>query len=132
MYPFTFASRNALTAHGSRAYAEVFLEDPASGTKDGPKLCLVDTGADYTILPDTMAVTLGLALGRLPVVTIRAADGSTFTIPMATGLRLVIEGFIVIADVLFCSAPKFTPLVGRVDLMNAFDFGFDDTYWYHD
>jgi predicted aspartyl protease len=62
----------------SRAYAQVYLEDPASGLKAGPELCLVDTGADYTILPDTLAVTLGLVMGQLPVVSIavecKAAD----------------------------------------------------------
>src|SRR5262245_27950577 len=119
MHAITFASRNALLAPGSRAYAEVFLEDPASGKKDGPKVCLVDTGADYTILPDTMAVRLGLILRGLPIVSIIAADGSTFSLPRATGLDLVIEGYPVTADILFCSAPKFTPLVGRRDLMNA-------------
>jgi hypothetical protein len=131
MYPITFANRSSLVAPGSRAYAEVFLEDPVSGQKDGPKVCLVDTGADYTILPDSMAATLGLALGGLPVVSIAAADGSTFSLPRANGLDLVIEGYLVTADVLFCSAPKFTPLVGRRDLMNAFNFAFDDAYWYY-
>lgn len=131
MYPITFTNRNSLLAPGSRAYAEVFLEDPTSGAKDGPKVCLVDTGADYTILPASMAVTLGLAPGGLPTVSITAADGTVFSLPQATGLDLVIEGYRVTADVLFCSASKFTPLVGRRDLMNAFDFGFDDTYWYY-
>lgn len=131
MYPFTYPSRKALLSPGSRAYAEVMLEDTTSGMKDGPKLCLVDTGADYTILPDSMALTLGVAVGTLPTIKLTAADGSVFYLPRATGLDLVIEGYPVTADVLFCSAPKFTPLVGRRDLMNAFDFGFDDSYWYY-
>jgi predicted aspartyl protease len=131
MYPFTYASRLALNvARNSRAFAEVYVEDPATGRRDGPEACLVDTGADYTVLPVSALTGIGLMVAGLPTVTIRTVDGSTATLPKAAGLHLEIEGVRITTDVLFSSAQKFTPVVGRLDLMKAFDFGFDTSYWH--
>jgi hypothetical protein len=127
--PATFLKSKLLdTARSYRAYAKVDVTDP-KGTVLASNECLVDTGSDYTILPQNTAAIAGLKLTG-PKVTFRTAGGMSYSLPSHMSVHLLVEGYAITAQVLFSSAKSFLPILGRWELVNAFDFGFDDTNWY--
>lgn len=122
-----------VSARSNRAYAFVSVRD-ASGTVVGNYNCLVDTGSDYTLLPDSLLPVLGLTPSSL--ITFRTAGGTSYTLPYepppptGAGIRLVIEGVPKRLGVAFYSS-GFTPILGRIEALSTFDIGFDNTNWFY-
>jgi predicted aspartyl protease len=127
--PGTFLHLKALAASRNyRAFAYTQVLD-SSGTVKAKFNCLVDTGSDYTILPQRAAMAAGLALTG-PKVRFRTAGGTIYSLPSHLTVDLVVEGYPVTGQVLFSSAKGFTPILGRWEIVSAFDCGFDTTNWH--
>ena len=130
--PIAFAGHKSLdTLRNYRAYADVYLTNPVTGVKSPTFQCLVDTGSDYTVLPMSAATAIGITPSG-PLVTFRTVGGATHTLPSHSSSDIVIEGYLVIGPVVFSSAISFSPIVGRLELIQAFDIGMNITDWYYD
>jgi hypothetical protein len=128
--PTTFSYSKLLsTTPSARAYADVALTNPTYTRVSATIQCLVDTGSDYTILPMSLAGGFGIVPSGPPV-SFRTAGGVTYSLPSQPGLDLMIEGYAIKATVAFSTSAAFIPIVGCLDLVNAFDFGFDDVSWF--
>lgn len=91
---------------------------------------LMDSGADYLQLSESVALAVGLNLKSATHKNLQIADGSLITLPFLTGVDVVIEGNAVQVDALF--VPKgnnVTPLIGRTAILHAIKFGMDDKGW---
>ena len=110
-----------------RACADVHVKD-ATGTVKYKLQCLVDTGSDYTVLP-TAATAAAIALSG-PAITFNTAGGVAYTLPSHPAVDLIVEGYAITVPVAFSASTAFTPLLGRLELVEAFDAGFDATNWY--
>jgi Aspartyl protease len=95
--------------------------------------CLVDTGADDTMLDLGTAAVLGINHLALPPVPVRGVTGQRTQFRVQSGVRLDFGGASVpAADVLF--GPVALPLLGRSALLDAasgVEVGFDTGAWYH-
>ena len=114
-----------------RAYADVVMSNPAGGGTSPTVQCLVDTGADYTILPLSLATAIGI-MPTGPLVAFRTAAGTAFALPSHPAVSLIVEGYAITVPVAFPAAAAFAPILGRLELVAAFDVGFDVTSWYWD
>ncbi len=93
--------------------------------------CLVDTGADDTILDLGTAAVLGIAVATLPQVQVSTAGGSAY-FGHHRGIGLRFAGAAVVSPVLF--GVVAVPLLGRSALLDAnfgIEAGFDATSWQH-
>ncbi|MBX9624554.1 MAG: retropepsin-like domain-containing protein [Gemmataceae bacterium] len=135
--PFTLAlgqpalSRLLDPALNYRAYCDVVVVNAnANGVarKSPVYQCLVDTGSDYTILPWVAATAIGLTPSG-PVVTIRSVGGRVYRL-MSDEVAIEIEGKLVRVPVAFSAAGGFSPILGRSQLLAAYDFGFDTSHWH--
>jgi hypothetical protein len=111
-----------------RAYADVHVKD-ATGAVKYKLLCLVDTGSDYSVLPTAAATAAAIALTG-PAITFSTAGGVAYTLPSHPAVDLIVEGYAITVPVAFSASAAFTPLLGRLELVEAFDAGFDATNWY--
>jgi hypothetical protein len=95
--------------------------------------CLVDTGADDTMLDLGAAVMLGIKHLALPPRSVRGVAGRSTPFGLQQGMRLDFAGAQVPNnDVLF--GPVSLPLLGRSALLNAANgvkVGFETAAWYH-
>ena len=87
---------------------------------------LIDTGADYTVFPDSyLSMWPKMPTSTIPV---RSVSGSAvYTI--IYGQLITVEGFKLKADVLFSPTLAKGALLGRVDLLTAFQVGLDSSQW---
>jgi hypothetical protein len=122
------SSKPLNVAFNSRAEAYVEVVD-SGRTIIGRFNCLLDTGSDYTLLPDWLLRSSGItATGTAKFHSIAALP---YTLPLATGVELIVEGTTIRCDVAFYST-GFTPILGRPQaMMAAFDFGFTTSDWYY-
>lgn len=128
--PATFASSKPLdAARNHRAYADVRLTTANGTVKSSTLQCLVDTGSDYTVLPLSAATSVGIVPSG-PWVTFRTAGGANYRLRSHLGVNLEVEGYAIVAQVIFSQATAFTPILGRLELVAAFDAGFDTSNWY--
>jgi hypothetical protein len=51
-------------------------------------------------------------------------------LPSHSGVDLIVEGYHIRVPVAFASTSAFTPILGRLELIRAFDAGFDVSNWY--
>lgn len=115
----------------NRRMAAVVLIGP-NGARGSLYNCLVDTGADYTVLPLFMTKSTGIVItGTLRRITTVA--GSTWFL-FETGITLEVEGYPVVTDVFFDPSPSAAhlPLLGRKTLLDTFDLGFNISEWLYD
>ncbi len=94
--------------------------------------CLVDTGADDTILDLGTAAVLGINPFILANASVTTAGGHTVSFKLHTGITLMFAGTRVTAPVLF--GVVAVPLLGRSALLAAshgLDAGFDSANWLH-
>lgn len=128
--PKTFAhSKPLVVARNSRAYASVVMLNPATQQQSAALQCLVDTGSDYTILPLAVAMEIGIKpAGKM--ISFRAAGGAQYKLPSHAAVDLMIEGYSLQAEIAFSHSNNFMPILGRIELVFAFDVGFDTNNWY--
>lgn len=114
-----------------RPMALVRLIGPG-GTPGSTYPCLVDTGADYTVLPLFMTRSTGIVITgtRKPIITIGGSKSFYFE----TGISLEVEGYSVITDLFFDPSPSaaYLPSLGRKTLLDTFDIGFNVNEWLYD
>jgi hypothetical protein len=129
---FTFPNKKALSrANNCRAYADVQATDAAGSVKSPILICLVDSGSDFTILPASAASAVGIAVSSLTqVASFSSPGGPRYMLPLDPSVRLVVEGYAITVPVAFSSSPSFIPILGRNEMLAAFDAGFDNTDWY--
>lgn len=129
MPAISFLNSRAYHSDG-RPYANVILTND-NGTQQSPSfLCLVDTGADYTILPLWALQSIGASPANKTKNLI--GPGGKVALLHKTGLRLVVEDCALInQEVLFDSnnSMAYPPVLGRATLLSAFDVGFDVHQW---
>ncbi len=115
----------------NRPMADVVLIGPG-GVRGSLYQCLVDTGADYTVLPLAMALSAGITVsGGFSTITTVAGAASFYFL---TGITLEVEGYVVPTDVYIDPSPAaaYIPLLGRATLLSAFDLGFNVSDWLYD
>ena len=95
-------------------------------------LCLVDTGADDTILDRGTASALGIIPARLTQLPVTLGSGRTVNYGFQPNVDLFFLGSTVSVVVLF--GPVHLPLLGRSALFGSgagLEIGFDDARWQH-
>lgn len=127
----TFAYSKPLDpSHRLRAFADVSILDSTGTLSLSP--CyrrLVDTGADVTILPMSAATLAGIVPAGPPV-TFRSAGGNSYTLPSHMAVHLSVEGHPIVARVAFSTTGAFSPVLDRMELLQAFHFAFAGTTWH--
>jgi predicted aspartyl protease len=90
--------------------------------------CLVDTGADHTVLPVAAAVAVGIVLPpSLTTIGTMGGPASFYAVPNCT---VEIEAIVVSGiTVLFDSSGRAPTVVGRDVLMALSEFGFNTYEW---
>jgi Aspartyl protease len=111
----------------ARPWVEVTVHDDAQ-TVTHRIWCLVDTGADESVLDLGTAAAIGVDPQVLPQVQVRTAGGSP-QFGRKTGVLLEFANTQVYADVLFGAVA--VPLLGRSALVAGVEAGFDDQYWHN-
>lgn len=112
-----------------RAIADVVIS--YRGKPSSTVQCLVDTGSDYTILPARVASSIGInvrAINRRA--TFRGIGGRRYKLPLFTNINFEVEGYKFTSQVVFNSSPQPIPILGRIQLLAAFDSGLDRNTWY--
>lgn len=118
----------ALFHRDNRPYADVKL---ITNTSNHTTKCLVDTGADYLQLPNSVAAQAGLSLASATVKHVKNATGGTTPYHFLTKVDVEIEGVLITTDIMFGPANCLC-LAGRTCLLTAFDVGFDNKSWHRD
>ncbi len=90
---------------------------------------LVDTGADYLMLPDTYAQQVGLSLSSAQPYGYWTAN-SWATSKILRNLDVIVEGLRITIDVVFDPLCPSGPILGRSALLAAIEVGFNDKEWY--
>jgi len=90
---------------------------------------LVDTGADYLMLPRVVATRLGynLTVGRK--VTVRGATGASSGV-IVSGCNIEIESVPLTVDILFNNSGSSPPLIGRNAIFALKDLAIDASEWH--
>lgn len=112
-----------------RPWADVCLEPAHAMSSTFP--CLVDTGADYLILPQNVATRVGLNIAGAQTMRLSVVGGS-IAVPYIKNLEVDIEGHVIHTDVVFDPHARTNGLLGRAALLSLFDVGFDAANWYTD
>lgn len=121
------AYTDVLPYAGNRAYASVQLVNGIA--RSSAFVCLVDTGADYLLLPSSAAVSVGIAL---PVSTIAIATVcASINVHRVTGCAVEIEGIPLPqgATTLFDPTGGLPLILGRQALLAFCECGFNTTEW---
>lgn len=126
MTTITFTATKA-TAHHDKAECELVLIGP-SGRATIVDV-LVDTGADYVMVPRYIASQIGLDLSHAKKVVVRGVGGSV-TMDKLTGVSVEVEGKMGTADILFHPRRSSKPLVGRTGIRIIHEVAFEATDWH--
>lgn len=90
---------------------------------------LVDTGADYVVVPRYVAGQVGLSLSGATKVRAKGIGGSV-TMDKLSGVSIEIEGKSGVADVLFHPRRASKPLVGRTGIKIIHEVAFEASDWH--
>ena len=125
MTTVTFAQ--AIPFTGMRPYADVVLNPGRPGVPTHK--CLVDTGADYLVLPASAAALSGISLSTAVSTAVSSAAGRASMLLMRS-VAVAIEGWALTVDVMFDPTNKCPLLAGRGLLLPAFTIGMEQTVWH--
>lgn len=135
MHPYPCSNhRYVTTPLGHAGPARPWIEVTVGNTPGSTQRvwCLLDSGADDTILDFGTAFALGLDLNRFPSVTVAWGQG-TSQLRLVNSVYLDFVGEQVYADVLFGMGIAM-PLLGRSAWLaagNQLEVGFEPTTWKH-
>jgi hypothetical protein len=90
---------------------------------------LVDSGADYVVLPEKAGLGAGLPLPPKPTTTLSGVGGSVGAALMR-GILLEFQKLRITADVMFDYTNSVRPLFGRSGIRALRDIGLDPTDWH--
>jgi predicted aspartyl protease len=124
--PYTdrYAWGSAKTHYSNRPYTWMRVHGP-KGVID--LWALIDTGADFLMLENSVATTLGIALPPPPI-AIKVAGGGSVFVTKISGVQITVEGKTANVDALFFGGTG-TSLLGRTAILSAIEFGIDNTGW---
>lgn len=114
----------------ARPWVEVVVD--YLGTHQTRVWCLVDSGADDTVLDLGTAARLSVDLSRLQPRMLGGIGGPGAPFRVCTSLSLSFAGTTVAAETLFGPTP--IPLLGRSAMFNSnggIEIGLDETLWHH-
>ena len=90
---------------------------------------LVDTGADYIMVPQLIATRTGINLAGATRLTVRGVGGNV-SMWLASGVSINVNGSSGNCEVLFNPDPSSMPLVGRNGIELIKNIGFESTQWH--
>ncbi len=90
---------------------------------------LVDSGADYVVLPEKAGLAAGIRLPTTPTTTLRGVGGSVGA-ALVSGVDLEFQSRPITADVMFDYTNSVRPLFGRSGIRALKDIGLDPTDWH--
>lgn len=118
------------SAYGARhrAYVTVALHGPGQRPRIYTDV-LVDTGADFLVLPNAAARAVGLDLSKGIPESVAGVTGTT-TLYRLANCQVEVEGtFCVSVDVLF--GDGVMPVLGMDAILAAMQVGFTDREWHY-
>lgn len=124
--PYTdrYAWGSAKTHYSNRPYTWMRVHGP-KGVMD--LWALIDTGADFLMLENSVATRLGIVLPSTPI-NIKVAGGGSIAATKVSNVQITIEGKAANVDALFYAGGG-TPLLGRTAILSAIAFGIDNIGW---
>jgi Aspartyl protease len=90
---------------------------------------LIDSGADYVVLPEKAGLSAGIALPPRATTTLHGVGGSVGA-AMVRGVSLEFETLRITADVMFDYTNTVGALFGRSGIRVLQDIGIDDRNWH--
>ncbi|MEX2567484.1 MAG: retropepsin-like aspartic protease [Cyclobacteriaceae bacterium] len=120
-----YSSSRALS--GNRPYSNITLLG-GNGNLNVNFKALVDTGADYLLLPKSAASSAGINLNAAKTWTVHGATGTSSMLFFAN-VSVEVEGKTVIVDCLLDPTNSSCALLGRQCLLAAVEAGFNTTEW---
>jgi Aspartyl protease len=128
--PSSLSRQRALRRY-KHAFLEVFLFGP-SGLQSTLIAALLDTGAAFTMVRESVARQVGYVTSQLPTIQIRLANGVQTTLPVIRNAPLEIEGHAVRVPRILLGNDNTVPLLSPGNMLLASEFGFDATAIYFD
>lgn len=124
----TYRRRIAWRSHendsSNRPFCRIRVHGPGPGGED--LWGLLDTGADYLMLENDVARTLGINLKNCPIDKVLLASGQEVELPRKK-VNVTIRGKRIPVDAIF--GITGTTLIGRTAILGAMDFGIDMRGW---
>jgi predicted aspartyl protease len=112
----------------NRPYADIYCHGVHGRiAKPFHLAALIDTGADYLELPNTVARHLGITLSTFPSHQVLSAGGY-LPVTVVNGFSVDIEGKVVTVTAHFLGIT--TALLGLRAILSAVDVGLDTTQWF--
>ena len=128
--PLTFKRFRAL--HGPKqALLQCRLIGP-TGQQSVFVVTLLDTGAEYSVLNDAVATSVGYVVSSLPTLTITLANGTRVAMRYLANAIMEVEGKRVNVSRLLLTTVGVTPLLCPSDMISATEFAFDANNFYFD
>jgi hypothetical protein len=90
---------------------------------------LIDSGADYVVLPEKAGLRAGINLPAIPSTRLNGVGGNV-TAELARGVKLEFEGLTIAADVMFDYSNSVPALFGRSGILALKEIGLDRTDWH--
>ena len=90
---------------------------------------LVDSGADYVVLPEKAGLSAGINLPAKPTTTLNGVGGSV-DVELMHNIKLEFQGLPIKADVMFDYSNSVQPLFGRSGIRALQDIGLDPSDWH--
>lgn len=90
---------------------------------------LVDSGADYVVLPEKAGLAVGISLPSKPTTTLQGVGG-VVAAALVPGVNLEFQSLRIRADVMFDYSNSVRPLFGRSGFRALSDIGIDPTDWH--
>lgn len=126
-FPFK-EERSEIFGKVHRPIAEVFFKHRTRGIWQ-PVTMIIDTGADYTLLPRFLATPLGIDLNRdCKVINTQGVGGKSKVYLVKGKIGVRIGNFKREIPVGFLSSDFIPPLMGRQEFFETFKVVFDDFY----
>ncbi|HTP48375.1 MAG TPA: aspartyl protease family protein [Casimicrobiaceae bacterium] len=90
---------------------------------------LIDSGADYVVLPEKAGLRAGVNLPAQPSTTLRGVGGSVRA-ELVANVSLEFEGLAIVAEVMFDYSNSVPALFGRSGIRALKEIGLDRTDWH--
>ena len=124
---FPHSASLATTAATPRPEGGLLLIGPLGSYAFG--YVLVDSGADYIVLPEKAGLSVGLRLPPTHTTTLSGVGGSV-NAALMHNITLEFQSFQITADVMFDYSNSVRPLFGRSGIRALQDIGMDDKDWH--
>jgi hypothetical protein len=124
---FPHSAALAPTFATARPEGDLLLVGPKGSHAFG--YVLVDSGADYVVLPEKAGLSVGISLPPKATTTLRGVGGVVGA-ALVPGVSLEFQSLTIKADVMFDYSNSVRPLFGRSGFRGLSDIGLDPTNWH--